>query len=104
MINATVHYAVLDGRGGVCYEGAGFISTEEVPEEGLLIGALERAHLAEQRSAGEGGSGIFKRVELTGTYRAERSRRRAVALLNELARVFGPQPDYQPPPRHDDPL
>jgi hypothetical protein len=103
MINATVHYAVLDGQGGVCYEGAGFVSTEELPDEGLMLGALERAKLDENRRVGQG-SEVFERVDLTGTYRAVRSRRRVVALLNELNRVFGLHPDYRPEPRYDDPL
>ncbi|MCB9866649.1 MAG: hypothetical protein H6816_08460 [Phycisphaerales bacterium] len=103
MINATVHYAVLDGQGGVCYEGAGFFSTKEDPETGVMTGALERARLEENRAAGQGAS-VFNRVELTGTYRAIRNRRRVVRLLNELDRLFGPQPDYRPAPRADDPL
>jgi hypothetical protein len=103
MINATVHFAVLDGHGGVCYEGAGFLSSEEDPKKGVLVGELERAHLDENRSAGQGGE-IFNRVDLTGTYAATRSRRKVVSLLNEMSRIFGPQPDYRPPPRHTDPL
>jgi len=103
MINATVHFAVLDGHGGVCYEGAGFLSTEENARRGLLVGELERAHLDKNRSAGRGGE-VFQRVDLTGTYHAVRNRAKVFALLNEMNRLFGPQPDYIPPPRHSDPL
>jgi len=103
MINATVHFAIIDGHGGVCYEGAGFVSTHEDAQRGALAGALERAELAENRRVGHGGE-LFQRARVTGTFHAQRSPRKVVALLNEMDRLFGPQPDYRPRPQADEPL
>ncbi len=103
MINATVHYAILGDAGGACFEGGAFFTFEEDPEKGAMEGALEHSTLEPSRRVGDGGQ-VFDRAELTGVFQATRNRRRVVAILNELNRVFGPMPQYQPPARPRDPI
>jgi hypothetical protein len=100
MINATVHYVILDGFGGTCYEGAGHLSTHESRDGRVMTGKLEHAQVTRNRHIGQGGD-IFVRAKLRGGYHAVRNRRKVVAMLNEINRLLGPQPDYTDQPTND---
>ena len=101
MINALVNYAILSDGGGACYEGGGFLYTEEYQQQDQLVGQLQEARLHPYRRTGEAPD-LFDRAELTGRFKAVRNRKAVTGLLNELNRLFGPQPSYEPPPVRPD--
>ncbi len=102
MINGVVNYTIVSDHGGACYEGAGFLYCEKSNRTGELTGELELAKLRPNRRAGSVGN-IFDRAEICGEFKAYPDRKRVVTILNELDRVFGLQPRYQPPD-HPDPM
>ena len=95
MINTTVTYAILGPDGGSCYEGAGFMYVRENTRTGALRGQLELSTVAPHRQVGDPAI-IFEHAELTGQFVARKDRRRVVRMCNELRRVFGDMPRYQP--------
>ena len=103
MINGMVNYAILSDNGGACFEGAGFLTFTEKRRKPELIGRLEQAKLHSNRRVGWVGE-IFDRAELTGEFLARRNRKKVIRILNELNRVFPPQPSYQPPADRTDPM
>ena len=100
MINGIVAYAIVGEHGGVCFEGAGFVSCADRKDGALLVGELEQAKLRAHRRRGRVGE-IFEAAVLAGPFRATRDRKRVISLLNELSSFFGPHPHYQPTPRQD---
>jgi hypothetical protein len=101
MINATVSYLIVGPDGGASFEGGGFVTYTENRDQTGLAGQLESSALTPQRRLGQGGE-IFDRVSVTGTFRAERDKRQVVRILNEMKRLFGPMPRYEPPPTNPD--
>lgn len=100
MINATVSYLIVGPDGGATYEGGGFVTHKENRHKTELAGKLESSALTPQRQVGRGGD-IFDRIAVTGAFRARRDKRQVVRILNEMKRLFGPMPRYQPPPAPD---
>ena len=97
MINASVTYAIIGGAGGACYEGGGFLTGAEKEGDTVLIGELEDSKLHPGRSVGDVPS-VFDRAVLVGEFTAKRDRGKVISMLNELDRLFGPRPRYEPPP------
>jgi hypothetical protein len=95
-INATVGYMIMSGRMGAAFEGAGAVFFKENRGKDTLTGTLDLALLRPTRRLAEGGL-IFERAELAGKFHAKRDRRRLIRLVNEMDRLFGPLPRYQPP-------
>lgn len=95
-INGTVGYLILTGRVGATFEGAGSVFFNENHRKNRLKGTLDLALLRPTRRLA-GGNPIFERAELKGKFRAKRDRRRLVRLVNDMNRLFGPLPQYQPP-------
>ena len=96
-INAKISYWIVGGPGGVGFEGGGFVVFSENHERDVLTGQLESSALRPKRRVGTAPD-IFQRAELTGEFRAKRNRRRAVRILNEMRRRFGPLPRHDAPP------
>jgi hypothetical protein len=86
-------------RRTTCY-GAGHLSTHESRDGRVMTGKLEHAQVTRNRHIGQGGD-IFVRAKLRGGYHAVRNRRKVVAMLNEINRLLGPQPDYTDQPTND---
>jgi len=101
MINATVSYLILGPEGGASFEGGGFLMFTEDQGRTEIAGKLESSALTPQRRLGAG-TELFSRASVTGTFRATRDERQVVRLLNEMRRLFGPLPAYEPPPVNPD--
>ncbi len=101
MINATVAYLIVSSDSGASFEGGGFATFTENRKGTALAGKLESSALSPQRRLGVGGD-LFARASVTGQFRARRDKRQVVRLLNEMKRLFGPLPPYQPPPVNPD--
>ena len=93
-INGTVSYAVVSGRVGTTFEGAGSIFFRENKRRDALRGSLDLALLKPKRHLSEG-SAIFKHAELSGRFHAVRDPRRVARITNDLNRLCAPPP---PPP------
>ena len=87
-INGTVTYALMGGRSGTTFEGAGslFFSEDRSGEE--LTGSLDLATLRPRRRIG-GDEAIFDRAELSGQFHAKRDPRQVCRIVNDLERRFG---------------
>jgi hypothetical protein len=96
MINASITYAIVSDAGGACYEGGGFLTGRQRNGKAKFVGHLEDAKLHPSRSVGDA-PGLFDLAQLHGHFTARRDRARVVAILNELDRLFGPRPRYEPP-------
>jgi len=101
MINATVSYLIVGPEGGASFEGGGFLTFTEDKGRTEIAGKLESSALTPQRRLGAGAE-LFSRASVTGTFRATRDERHVVRLLNEMRRLFGPMPSYEPPPVNPD--
>lgn len=95
MINALINYAILAPDGGSSYEGAGFVYFRKSMRRRELRGALELSTVRPHRRVGEPII-LFDRAELTGEFVAQENRRKVVHLFNQLRRVFGKMPRFQP--------
>ena len=104
MINATVSYLIVGPESGASFEGGGFVTFTENRKGTEITGKLESSALRPQRRLGghrlETGAthDIFERASVTGRFRARRDKRSVVRILNEMKRLFGPLPRYEPPP------
>ncbi|MDO8632048.1 MAG: hypothetical protein Q7R41_16315 [Phycisphaerales bacterium] len=87
-INGTVTYALIGGRSGTTFEGAGslFFSEDWIGEG--LTGSLDLATLRPRRRIG-GDEAIFDRAELSGQFHAKRDPRQVCRIVNDLERRFG---------------
>ncbi len=94
LINATVSYMILAGPDGATFGGSGFFSFKENRKKGSMTGLLELSSLSPQRRVGQG-ERLFERATLQGELTAVRDRARALAIANEMERLFGPMPDYE---------
>jgi hypothetical protein len=101
MINATVSYLILSGPSGATFEGSGFLSFRENRKRDQIKGELELSCLTPQRRLGSA-ERLFRQAEVSGTIVARRDKAKVVATLNEMRRLFGPMPDYDPSPRGTD--
>ncbi|MHC4066304.1 MAG: hypothetical protein ACYSUQ_09885 [Planctomycetota bacterium] len=101
MINATVSYLIVSPDSGASFEGGGFVTFSENRKGTEIAGRLESSALTPQRRLGSGAD-IFDQASVTGTFRARRDKRQVVRLLNEMKRLFGPMPRYEPPPVNPD--
>ncbi len=90
-INGTVNYALLSGRIGATFEGAGSVFFRENKRRDALRGSLDLALLKPKRRL-TAGSDIFKHAELSGKFHAVRDPRRVTRIVNDLNRLFGPPP------------
>jgi len=97
MINATVSYMITGPNGGATYDGGGFVTFRQSRDGEEIVGRLESSALDLRRRIGEGAD-VFERVAVTGEFVAARNKREVVRVLNEMKRLFGPLPRYQPPP------
>ncbi len=95
-INGTITYYLVSGRTGTAYDGAGSIFFKE-KRGGRLIGAIEHAKLRPTRHLASS-SPLFARAEISGEFAAVHDPRRVIQLVNEMNRLFGPPPAYQPTP------
>ncbi len=95
MINATVCYAIISGRDGATFEGGGFASFKENRRRDKIVGKLELSSMSPQRRLGEAGQ-LFSRAEISGTFVSTQDKMRVIDTLNELHRLFGPLPQYDP--------
>lgn len=102
MINATVSYMIVAWPVGASFEGSGFLSFTENRTKNRIKGELELSSLTPQRRLGPADR-LFERAELKGRFVAKRDRAKAVAILNEMRRLFGPLPRYTPPANDLDP-
>lgn len=100
MINTTVNYAILSDSGGACFEGAGLVVCRENNRARALTGQLESGRISPVRRVGASAE-IFDRALIEGRFNAKHDRRAVVRILNELNRVFGPRPAYDPGHRPD---
>lgn len=87
-INGTVTYAVLSGRAGTTFEGAGSLFYSSNPRSDELSGSLDLATLQPRRRIG-GDEPVFDRAELSGEFCAKRDPRRVRRIVNDLERQFG---------------
>ncbi|MCP4250677.1 MAG: hypothetical protein GY778_26850 [bacterium] len=101
MINATVSYLIVGPDGGASFEGGGFITLKENRRGDELTGHLESSALTPQRRLGSGAD-VFAKASVTGRFRARRDKRQVVRVVNEMKRLFGPLPPYEPPPVNPD--
>ncbi len=97
MINATVSYLIVGPDGGASFEGGGFITLKENRRGDELVGHLESSALNPQRRLGSVPD-VFDKASVTGRFRAHRDKRQVVRVINEMKRLFGPLPPYEPPP------
>ena len=90
-VNGTITYAVLGGGLSTTYEGAGSVFFYKDPVfEDRITGSIDRAVLTPQRQIAPTDP-IFKRLEISGAFTANRDPRRTVREMNDLARRFGPR-------------
>jgi len=94
-INGTVSYAIVYGRTGAAFEGAGSVFCKQNRQKDVLRGTLEQAVLKPTRRLGEG-SDLFHRAELAGEFRAVHNPRRVRRIVNEMNLLLGPLPKYVP--------
>ena len=94
-INSSVSYCIRNGKVGATFEGAGSVFFKQNRQENRLVGTLEHVTLRPKRRLAGGGA-VFEQVNLSGSFRALRDSRRVARILNELDRLFGPLPRYQP--------
>lgn len=87
-INGTVIYAVLSGRSGTTFEGAGSLFYTPDPKSDELSGSLDLATLQPRRRMG-GDDPIFDRAEVSGQFVARRNPRNVRRIANDLERQFG---------------
>lgn len=90
-INGMVTYAILSGRTGATYEGAGSIFFHHHAASDTLSGTLELAALKPRRQRTPD-SVLFEQVVVSGKFHAKRDRRQVVRAANNMARIFGPLP------------
>jgi len=90
-INGMVTYAILSGRSGATYEGAGSLFFYLNENSDTLSGTLEQAALKPRRKR-TADSVLFEQIVLTGKFHARRDRRQVVRAANNIARIFGPLP------------
>lgn len=90
-INATATYAILSGRSGATYEGAGSIFFHRAGDGETMSGTVEHVVLKPRRKRTPD-SVLFDHVVLSGQFHARRDRRETIRAANELHRVFGPLP------------
>ena len=93
-INGMATYAILCGRTGATYEGAGSILFFLDTWNDVLSGTLDQAVLKPLRRRSTD-SVLFDQITFSGSFKAKRDRRQVVRAANNLARIFGPLP----PPR-----
>jgi len=101
-INSCVSYMIVSGEAGATFEGAGSVFFEHDWYGSALSGTLDHAMLKPQRRLATG-SEVFARAELSGNFHAERDARQVARLVNEMNRMFGPLPAYQPPTTSESP-
>ena len=87
-INGTVTYALMGGRSGTTFEGAGSLFFTENRSRDGLAGSLDLATLRPRRRIG-GDEAIFDRTELSGQFHAKRDARQVRRIVNDLERRFG---------------
>ena len=87
-INATVSYAIISGRIGAQFEGAGSVFIEENRAKDRMQGTLELALLKPKQLLSAGGD-FFTLAELSGEFHAVRDPRRVVRIVNDTNRLFG---------------
>lgn len=97
MLNATVSYLIVSGPTGASFEGSGFLSFRENRAKDRISGELELSFLRPQRRLGSA-ERLFERAQLSGRILAERNKPKVVSMINEMKRLFGPMPRYDPPP------
>ena len=90
-INGLITYCIISGRGGATFEGAGSVFFKQKRRGNTLSGTLDLASLQPKRQL-VSDSPVFKRAELTGTFRATHDPRRVVRIINDMNRLFGPLP------------
>lgn len=100
MINTTINYAILSDSGGACFEGAGLVVCRENGRTQEMTGELESGRISPVRRVGASAD-IFDQALIEGRFSARRDRRAVVRILNELNRIFGPRPNYDPGHRPD---
>ncbi len=86
-INGTVTYAIVKGRIGATFEGAGSLFFDHDINDGELNGSLESAMLEPTRLLSTG-SDFFKRPKLTGNFEATKNRRKTTRIINDMNRLF----------------
>lgn len=87
MLNSVVQYYIVTWPTGASFEGAGFVSFFEDPEEGTVEAVLERAALSPRRKLGPA-TRVFHRAELRGPLYATRDESKVVSILLEMERLF----------------
>jgi len=94
-INARVSYLIVMDNTGATFEGAGSVFFKEDRKKHVIQGSLDLALLRPTRRL-PGGGAFFEHAEIQGVFRAVRDRRRLVRTINNMDRLFGPMPPYQP--------
>ena len=97
MINATVCYALLGPGYGQTYEGGGFVTYSQNWSKDKIAGRLKSATVEPLRRVGQSDDLLHKAV-IHGTFVAHEDKRQVLRVLNDLDRLFGPKPNYTPPP------
>jgi hypothetical protein len=93
-VNGTITYAVLGGGVSTTYEGAGSIFFYKDPVfDDRITGSIEHAVLTPHRQLAPT-EPLFKRLEITGTFKARHNPRRTIREMNDLARTFGPREPF----------
>jgi len=94
-LNALVTYAIVSGRSGATFEGAGSVFFDKDWPTSKLEGTVEYSSLRPTRRLAAGDD-LFKQASLEGTFRATPNARRCLRLANDIDRFFGPLPPYPP--------
>ncbi len=87
-INGSVSYAVMSGRAGTVFEGAGSFICATSRNGDVLKGLIDGVPLQHGRSFG-GGETIFERAVVSGEFRARRAPQRTRQIINDLDRLMG---------------
>ncbi|MBN1342707.1 MAG: hypothetical protein JXQ73_08515 [Phycisphaerae bacterium] len=95
--NATIVYMIGTGPVSISYEGAGFITFKRDWLTKKLTGHIESGELAPLRRVGRP-KDLLGQAQITGEFVARPDKTRVFALLGELRRELGPQPEYTRPP------
>jgi len=90
-INAEVEYFIISGDVGQSFEGAGSVIFSTNRKADTITGTLDLARLKPVRQL-IAADDLFERVDLSGTFVAQKDRRRVRDTVHDMARRFGPRP------------
>jgi len=94
-INGNVSYFIQSGELGQTFEGAGSVFFDSDRGGEQIEGTLDLARLKPVRSL-VASADLFDRVDLSGTFAADRDPKRVRQIVHEMNRRFGPRPAQKP--------